>query len=377
MGSFDVYDVAIVGAGVVGCAVAREFARLGRRVLVLERRDGPGLETSQYNSGVIHSGIHLQPAFLKARFAREGSGMVVRYCREHGVPIRQVGMHIVVAARDLPGLWTETTNLREMLRRAKRQGIRVELLTAGQVRKREPAIRCVFGLRIPEVHVIDPQAFVAALHADATTAGATFRFTEDVNFTFPLDGAKLWALHTTQQVYAARLVVNAAGLEAEVIALSTGHVVRQYYYRGEYYEVTRPDLRVSSLVYPVFKPGDPGLGIHLTPTVDGRLLVGPNARRVERNTDYDVDPTPPEAFHAAVARFLPDLRVGDLRRVHAGIRPKLTAERRENDFHVEFRDGNDPYPPIVHLVGIESPGLTASLALARFVREGVSARSYL
>lgn len=371
------YDIAIIGAGAVGCALARELAR-DRQVIVLERHAGPGCETSQWNSGVIHSGIHLQPSFLKARLARAGSRLVVDFCRQRGVPCRQVGMHIVVAARDVLGLWSETRNLREMLRRAAAQSIPVELVSGRTLRRREPAIHCLFGLRIPEVHIIDPSAYVQALYQDALDRGATFRFGTEVRDIVTVAGERRWAiLGQPEESISARLVINAAGLNAADLATTSGFPAQQHYYRGEYYEVTNPNLRVSSLVYPVFRPGDPGLGIHLTPTVDGRLLVGPNARRVERNVDYDVDPTPPEAFHAAVRRFLPDLRVGDLTRIHPGIRPKLSAERQENDFRVAFEGSNGAFPPIVHLLGIESPGLTASLALARYVATGLRERGLI
>lgn len=364
------YDVVVIGAGAVGCAVAMKFAA-EHSVLVLERREGAGLETSQFNSGVIHSGIHLTPTYLKARLARSGSKMVASFCREYGVPFRQVGMHIVVAATDVLGLWTEITNFHLMLQRASQQKIQMELVSPWSMRKREPNIRCAFALFIPEVHIVDQREYVRNLHDVAVQRGAQFRFGQQVTELIK-DGSR-WIVRTDTEEYGARLVVNAAGLNATEVAQLASYRYGQVYYRGEYYEVTNPNLRVRSLIYPVFRPGDPGLGIHLTPTTDGRLLVGPNARPVARNTDYEVDPTPPEAFHAAVSRFFPGLRVGDLVPVHAGIRPKLTRERGENDFQVMF--DHHQTPPIVNLIGIESPGLTASLALAEHIQQEVKKQS--
>lgn len=366
------FDVIVIGAGAVGCAVATKFAEQ-HSVLVLERREGPGLETSQFNSGVIHSGIHLTPSYLKARLARTGSKLVAAFCQEHGVPFRQVGMHIVVAATDIFGLWTELTNLHLMLQRASRQNIPVEFVSPWTMRKREPDIRCAFALFIPEVHIMDQRAYVRKLREVAEQCGVTFRFNQPVNEL--VDDESRWIVRTVTDEYEARLVVNAAGLNATDVALLAGYHYGQSYCRGEYFEVIRPDLRVRSLIYPVFRPGDPGLGIHLTPTTDDRLLVGPNARSVAKNTDYTVDPTPAQAFHAAVQRFFPELRVEDLAPAHAGIRPKLTRERSENDFQVSF-DGQYT-PPMVNLIGIESPGLTASLALAEYIKQEVKKQSLI
>lgn len=361
---YERYDIAIIGAGIVGCATARELTHAfpGRSIVVIERRQGPGLETSSASSGVIHSGLHLPPESWKARLARSGRRLVLDACARYGVRMNHCGMHVVVAAGDVPHLWSEVRSFRELLRRARAQGVTCSTITPWQVRKHEPAIRCLFGIRIPDVTVIDVPALVRALANDAAQHGVTFRYSAPVEHIVTDDRTQRLALH--EGLISARVVVNAAGLGATRIAALAGfphHRVKLY--RGEYYEVVDPEIRdaVRGLVYPVYRPGSPGLGIHLTKTVDGRLLVGPNAQEIDEPEDVVRNRTPPEAFLGAVRPFLSELRLEHLRYSHAGIRTKRDDGTSEPDFSIEL-DRADP--PLVNCIGIESPGITASLAIA-------------
>lgn len=363
------YDIAIIGAGIVGCATARQLARAlsGRSIVVIERRPGPSLETSAASSGVIHSGLHLPPDSWKARLAGAGRRLVLDACERYGVRMSHCGMHVVVAAGDVPHLWSEVRSFRELLRRARAQGVACSTVTPWQVWKLEPAVRCLFGIHIPDVTVIDVPALVRALANDAAQHGVTFRYNASVEHIVTDDRTQYLALR--EGLINARVVVNAAGLGATHIATLAGfphHRVKLY--RGEYYEVTDPDIRdaVHGLVYPVYRPGSPGLGIHLTKTVDGRLLVGPNARLIDEPEDIARDRTPPEAFLSAVRPFLRQLRLEHLRYSHAGIRTKRDDGTPEPDFYIEL-DRADP--PLVNCIGIESPGITASLAIAGRIAE--------
>ena len=215
--------------------------------------------------------------------------------------------------------------------------------------------------------VIDVPALVHALAADAAEHGVTFRYRTAVDGISVLHDA--YALMTADGPIHAHAVVNAAGLGATRIAALAGFPHhRVTLYRGEYYEVTDPALRnaVRGLVYPVYRPGNPGLGIHLTKTVDGRLLVGPNARLIDRPEAIADDRTPPDAFFNAVRPFVPSLRLDRLQFSHAGIRTKHDDGRIESDFSITL-DRSDP--PLVNCIGIESPGITASLAIAEHVAE--------
>lgn len=366
----DSYDLIVIGAGVVGCAIAARLHRLN--VLVLERNASSAEETSRRNSGVIHSGIHLNPGFMKARLVAEGKHLVVDHCQRVGtVPIKQVGMHIVAATEDVAHMWSEIQNLRNMLKRAKKLGVSCHLISGRELRVKEPAVRSLFALYIPENCIIDPVAFVRSLESQAKERGVEFRFNESVRrFTVQAQSIEV---ETDQGCYRGQVIVNATGLAADEVAALAGYQYRQVFYRGEYYEVLpRSGIMVSSLVYPVHRPGKAGLGVHITPTIDGRLLLGPNAKAIERRDNYETDKTPAEGFYSDVRAFLPDLRVEDLRWAYSGIRPKLATGRAENDFLVNF--DCDPIP-MVNLIGIESPGLTASMALAQFVEQGI-ARTY-
>ncbi len=363
------YDIAIIGAGIVGCATARHLTHVfpGRSVVVIERRGRPGLETSAASSGVIHSGLHLPPDSWKARLAVRGRTLVLDACAEYGVPMRACGMHVVVAPGDAPRLWTEVRSFRELLRRARTQGVTCSTVLWWKVRKHEPAVRCLFGIHIPNVTVIDVPVLVRRLAGDAANHGAAFRYRTTVTGVAVRGNA--YEIATDNSVVHARAVVNAAGLGATRIAALAGFPGhRVALYRGEYYEVTDPALRdaVHGLVYPVYRPGSPGLGIHLTKTVDGRLLIGPNARRIERPEDLEIDRTPPEAFYDAVRTFLPPLRLDHLRYSHAGIRTKRDDGTPEPDFHIEL---DRAVPAFVNCIGIESPGITASLAIAERIAE--------
>lgn len=357
------YDLIVIGAGVVGCAIA-ESAPSSKRILVLERNAQPGQETSQHNSGVIHSGVHLDPTFLKSRLVAAGKKLVVEYCERHPeVAFRQVGMNIVVAPSDFIHLARELKNLIRMLKRARAVDVECRFVSRGAMRRREPEINCLFALNIPENCIIDAGGFVRSLETGARSNGACFRY--DERCVAIEAGAQSVVVKTDQGYYTTQLVVNAAGLEASTVASLAGYRYGQVFYRGEYYEVSpESGIKVDSLVYPVHRPGKPGLGVHITPRVDGRLLLGPNAKKVGRNTDYGNDRTDPLEFYRDVKPFLPRLQPEHLRWAYAGIRPKLSTGKAENDFLVSF----DSHPvPMVNLIGIESPGLTAALAIARYV----------
>ncbi|MBI4142357.1 FAD-dependent oxidoreductase [Candidatus Uhrbacteria bacterium] len=363
------FDIAVIGAGIVGCATARQLVHTfpNRSLIVFERRGGPGEETSAASSGVIHSGLHLDPASLKAKLAVHGRTLVLDSCTRYGVPMHHCGMHVVVSPRDAPHLIGEVFALRALLRRARAQGVEASVISPWRVRRNESAVRALLVISIPDVTVIDVPALVRALATDATRHGATFRYHTAVDGVSPLHDA--YALMTADGPIRTRSVVNTAGLGATRIAALAGFPHhRVTLYRGEYYEVTDSALRdaVCGLVYPVYRPGSPGLGIHLTKTVDGRLLVGPNAQPIDRHEAIDDNRTPPDAFFNAVHPFLPALRLEHLRFSHAGIRTKHDDGRIESDFSITL-DREDP--PFVNCIGIESPGITASLAIAEHVAE--------
>ncbi|MBI4433261.1 FAD-dependent oxidoreductase [Candidatus Uhrbacteria bacterium] len=363
------YDIAIVGAGIVGCATAHHLATQfpGRSIVLIDRRTQPGCETSAASSGVIHSGMHLPPDSRKARLAQRGRTLTLAACERYHIPMHHCGMHVVVAPGDVLHLTGEIRNFFGLLQRARAQRITCAVVSPWSVRRREPVIRCIFGIHIPDVTVIDVPALIRAWVHDATTLGVELR-TQTAIRSIHSNGT--WHHLTGDSgTMRARIVINAAGLGAAALAATAGFPQYQVeLYRGEYYEVLDPELRnaVHGLVYPTYRPGSPGLGIHLTKTAQGRLLIGPNAQRIASPAAMTEHPTPPEPFLDAVQPFLPGLRREHLRYDHAGIRTKHVNGKTESDFVIAL-DRADP--PFVNCIGIESPGVTAAPAIAERIAE--------
>lgn len=366
------YDVCIVGAGVVGCAIARELGRRRRdgplRIVVLEQHERVGEETSGRNSGVLHSGIHERPGSLKARLAREGSALAVSYALEHEIPLLGKGMVIAIAWEDVRrGLWREVSSLRRLWFNAWKTKTRVTFVTPSGLRAWEPNLIACCGIVIPSVSVIDPLAFVQSLSADSEATGAEFAFNNRV---IGIEAeATTYLVTTDRQRIRAACLINAAGLHADDVATLALHNKKYTIspLRGEYYEVVIPEKRslIGRLVYPALPPQATGKGIHFSPRPNGQLFVGPNEMSIEDKTDYTSRKTPPGVFVEALQKFVPALGESDLRWAYSGIRPcVIAAGGRKSDFIVSV-DREDP--PLINLVGIESPGLSAALAVARHV----------
>ena len=366
------YDVCIVGAGVVGCAIARELGRRFRgsplRIVVLEQHGRAGEETSRRNSGVLHSGIHERLFSLKERLSREGSALAVSYAVQRGIPLLRTGMVIAVSREDIRrGLWREVSMLRRLWFNAWKTKTQVRFMTPSRLRAWEPNLQACCGIVIPSVSVIDPQAFVQSLQADSEATGVDFAFNNQV-IGLEADGTA-YLVTTDRQMIRAACLINAAGLRADEVAALTPSTTNYTIHplRGEYYELVTPDKKrlVRRLVYPALPRHATGKGIHLSPRPNGQVFVGPNEVVVQDKGDYMSRKTPPDVFLDALQKFLPVLEEGDLRWAYSGIRPRvIAADGRNSDFIVSV-DREDP--PFINLIGIESPGLSAALALARHV----------
>ncbi len=348
-------ELAIIGAGVVGCALASRLARLGAGVWVLDAAAGEGTGVSSRNSGVVHAGLYYPPASRKARTCVAGNALVWAWVEARGVPHRRTGKLVVATepAQDeaLERLWAN----------ARASGATLERVTLAQARALEPALPQTIraALWSPRSGIVDAHALVRSLLVDAEDAGAEFLFCAPVERIAAHEQG--FELTTARGRVLARRVINAAGLGAVRIAAMLGLARTLHPARGDYFRL-RTRTRWRRLIYPIVNPGSAALGIHLTLELDGRCRLGPDLDWVDDPGDFS--PARGEAKHAeflaAAQRLLGPLRADDLVYDGCGIRPKLVGPGQPAaDFElVEHPAG------CWHLLGIESPGLTASLALA-------------
>lgn len=355
--------IVVIGAGVVGCAVASRLARARREVLVLEREDREGTGVSSRNSGVIHSGLYYPPGSLKARTCVRGAELLYAWATAHQVPHAAIGK--LVVARDDP----EEDALHALAANASASGARnCALASAAEVAQREPSLPPVrAALWCPRTGIIDAHALVRSLRADAEAHGATFAARAEVRAA-EHDGREI-VLDTTRGVITADAVVNAAGLHADEVAAMFGRRdLAIYPCRGDYFSLRSP-ARYHHLIYPVKAPGALGLGVHLTIDLAGAYRLGPDAEYVAGRDDFRPAEHKHAAFLQAARALLGPIAPEQLTYEGCGIRPKLRGPReaQERDFVVLEAPAR-----CLHLLGIESPGLTAALALAEEVEARLS-----
>jgi len=363
----DSVECVVAGAGIVGLAVARALASAGREVVVLEAEDAIGTHTSSRNSEVIHAGIYYPAGSLKARACVEGRERLYAYCAERGVPHRRCGKLIVATSAPQLG------ELDAIRGRAHANGVAdVAPITLGEAAAMEPALRCAGALHSPSTGIVDSHALMLAYLGDAESAGAMLALKSALKraaFT-----GRDFELHTDETAIRTEALVNSAGLRAPTVAsriegFPKEKLPRELYAKGNYYSLAGR-APFSRLVYPVPEPG--GLGVHITLDLAGQARFGPDVEWIERvggGDDYAVDPRRAERFYAAIRRYWPGLPDGALAPGYAGIRPKISGPGEPAADFVVQGPREHGVPGLVNLFGIESPGLTASLALADHVAQ--------
>ena len=362
-------DVIVIGAGVVGLACAAELATRGRSVIVIERESRVGQGTSSRNSGVVHAGIYYPKGSLKAELCVEGREQLYARAKERGLPHRQLGKLIVAVDAG------EIAMLEGLLARAHDNGAReLRMLDARETTALEPAVRAVAALHSPRTGIVDAHALIESYLHDALAQNASLVLASEVIAIEPRGAhdLRVTTKGASGEISHARAqhVVNAAGLSASHVAALAGVAIdrlgyRQHLCKGDYFKLgDRKSGLASRLIYPV--PQAAGLGVHLTLDLTGALRAGPDAEYIT-SPRYDVSEDKRAAFGAALRRYLPDIRDDDLEPDYAGIRPKLQGPGEAfRDFVIESAAPHGA-AGLINLLGIESPGLTASSAIARRV----------
>jgi L-2-hydroxyglutarate oxidase LhgO len=365
----DHIDICIIGAGVVGLAIAVELAKPGRRVFVLERNRTFGLETSSHNSEVIHAGIYNPPNSLKSKLCVEGNHLLYELCEKYNIGYRKLGKIIVAANAE------ETKEIERLYQQGMENGVNdLEFLTRTQIKRLEPNVEAVAGFLSPSTGIIDAYGLMQSFYGRARENGADFVFNTEVvgiektNYGFEVhikEHENISSLHAT-------VVINSAGLCSDKVTALAGIDIgkaryRIHYCKGEYFSVA-PRLKrvVGRLIYPV--PEQAGTGIHISLNLEGNIKLGPSTEYVNV-IDYSVDETSKVDFYRAAHRYLPAIQIDDLSPDFAGIRSKLQGPGEGFRDFVIADETDKGLPNLINLIGIESPGLTASPAIARYVSE--------
>jgi len=362
------FDVLVIGAGVVGLAVAKELAEASCTTGLLEKNSRYGLETSSRNSEVLHSGIHYPPGSLKARHCVEGNKAIYDICQRFNLIYKKTGK-LTIAVEEC-----EIKTIEELYKTGITNGVEdIRILDASDVKKIAPDVVCKAALYTGTTGIINAHNLMDFLYHRFVDAGGMAGFKEKV-IKIEREDNTYTVFTEDNQRYSTRVLINCAGLFADKIAGMLGINYHLYWAKGDYFSITR-NIPVDILVYPV--PGKTSLGIHLTPKIGGGLRIGPDIEYIEKKEQaypdeksagyYKVDETKAELFYNEVSRYLQVVKKEDLSPEMYGIRPKLQGPEDDfKDFVIK-----EEVPGFINLMGIESPGLTSSLAIGRYVKEMV------
>lgn len=376
----DQVDTVVVGAGVVGLAVARAIALTGREVMVIEREKAIGQGVSSRNSEVVHGGLYYATGSLKAQLCVRGKEMMYAYCAQRGLPIQRCGK-LIVATND-----SQLPKLAQIEAQAVANGVPVQRLSREQARALEPVLECIAALHSPTTGIVSSHDLMTSLQGDLENAGGMVALATEVEGIQFLDrnspvAGVLYARSAIESGAKAETteigfkhLINAAGLYAPQLAqrmqgLRAEHVPQAHYAKGNYYSLSGK-APFKHLIYPI--PSAAGLGVHITVDLGGQAKFGPDVQWLTGITnpdgiDYSVDPRRADAFYAEVRKYWPRLRDGQLTPSYSGVRPKIVgADQVAADFMIQGQAVHG-VKGLVNLFGIESPGLTSSLAIGEYV----------
>lgn len=361
----DEFNVTIIGAGVVGLAVAEELSGRYDRVLLLEKNEIYGQETSSRNSEVIHAGIYYPHGFLKAAFCREGNRLLYEICRERNIAHRRIGKLIVATDEE------ECARLEAIKRHAEGNDVLdLVILSGREVRAMEPEVRAKAALFSPSTGIIDSHSLMRSFYVTSRSQGALIAFRSEL--TAIRKEGPLYELETNRGEYRflSRVVINSGGLYSDRIASMAGIDIdlRDYrlkYCKGNYFSVS-PAPKLNHLVYPVPPEDTVSLGIHATRDLGNRIKFGPDSQYVDA-IEYSIDEGRKRAFYQSIKKYLPGITLESLQPDMCGIRPKLQGPGEAYRDFIVTDEKDSKLPGFINLIGIESPGLTACIPIARYV----------
>lgn len=356
-------DITIIGAGIIGLAIASVLSEDEQSIYVVEKNSTHGRGVSSRNSEVIHAGIYYPPDSLKAKFCVEGRELLYETCAKNNIPHRKTGKLIIATTEQ------EKDTLAELMGKAERNGVfSAAYLDGGKIRELEPNIRAIAGIHSPDTGIVSAHHLMDYYLRSAKQRGAEIAYgTNVIGIEKAYPGYRIITLDSCGDPFefVSERVVNAAGLHSDEIARLAGMEYSHHYCKGDYFSLNNVRKgMIQRLIYPVPEANHVGLGVHLTMDLSGRMKLGPDATYVEKAENYGVDASKRDGFFEAAVKFLPFLNREDVVPDMSGIRPKLQGPGEG------FRDFviSEDAPGFVNLVGIESPGLTAAPAIARYVK---------
>ena len=364
-------NITIIGAGVIGLAIAEKLSGEYDDIFVIERNKTFGQETSSRNSEVIHAGIYYPKDSLKAKMCVEGKYLLYDFCKKHDVPYTNCGKLIVATSTE------EIKLLEELKKKAFNNGVDdIHFFNESEIKELEPNIDCSGALFSPSTGVIDSHSFMKQLETNSINQGVHFSYGAEVIEVKKIEhGYEVLLKDSDGQGFSfkTKKVINAAGLESDKVSGMVGiknESLKITFCKGNYFRLSPPKNKlVNRLVYPVPNPNMEGVGIHVTIDMGGGVKLGPDVEWMPENVyDYSVNKSQQKVFYESVKKFLPFIEHDDLVPEMAGIRPKVQKPGEAiRDFYIQEESKNG-FPGFVNLIGIESPGLTSSLAIANYVK---------
>jgi len=366
------YDVVIIGGGVVGCAIALELSKYKVNVAVLEKEDDVGWGISCRNSGVVHAGFNNKPGTLMAQFCVEGNKSFAALCRQLDVPYKKIGKLVVAKKKE------EIKGLQKLKQQGDTNGVdNLQIIDLNEVKRLEPNIEGIAALYSPETAITSPYLLTIALAENALDNGVSFFLNTQVKSITRLNNSR-FKINTAKGEFSSSYVINSAGLYADKIARMVGiKKYRLYPCRGEYHVLDKNvSWLINHLIYPVPQAGAGGLGIHLTPTIDGNILIGPSNEYIKIKNNFSTTSPVMKMLSAEVRKFLPLISPGYIIRSYSGLRAKQ-APSSEGGFWDFVIEESDTVKNFINLIGIESPGLTAAQPIAKRVVEIINKKERL